>query len=478
MHQETHPRTLFEKIWQSHIVREAEGQGTLLYIDRHLLHEVTTPQPFAALQAAGRAVRQPSATFGMVDHSIPTTPIGNYARRSSVPILDSSAALQVATMERNARAFGVQFFSVDDPRNGIVHVVAPEQGITLPGMTIVCGDSHTSTHGAFGALAFGIGTSEVEHVLASQCLWQGKPRSMEVRVEGTLPTGCTVKDLALFIIGQIGTNAGTGHCIEFTGAAIRARSMEERMTLCNMAIEAGARAGMVAPDDTTFAYLHGRPFAPSGDEWEKAVDFWRTLASDEGAVYDRSVTLSADEVTPQVTWGTSPAMVSAVTGSVPAPESFDDPAQQEAARRALAYMGLEPGTRMQDIHVDRVFIGSCTNSRIEDLRQAAAVVQGKHTASNVRALVVPGSGLIKQQAEAEGLDRIFVEAGFEWREPGCSMCVGMNGDRLEPGERCASTSNRNFEGRQGKGGRTHLVSPAMAAATAIAGHFVDIRTWQ
>jgi 3-isopropylmalate/(R)-2-methylmalate dehydratase large subunit len=475
MHQETHPRTLFEKIWQSHIVQEAPGQGTLLYIDRHLLHEVTTPQPFAALQVAGRAVRKPSATFGMIDHSIPTTPIGNYGRRSSVPILDSSAALQVATMERNARAFGVQFFSIDDPRNGIVHVVAPEQGITLPGMTIVCGDSHTSTLGACGALAFGIGTSEVEHVLASQCLWQAKPRSMEVRVEGKLPAGCTAKDLALCIIGQIGTNAGTGHCIEFTGSTIRALPMHGRMTLCNMAIEAGARAGMVAPDDTTFEYLRGRPFAPSGDIWQQAVALWRTLASDEGAVYDRSVSLSADDVTPQVTWGTSPAMVSAVTGSIPAPESFDDPAQQEAARRALAYMGLEPGTRMQDIHVDRVFIGSCTNSRIQDLRQAAAVVQGKHTAPGVRALVVPGSGLIKQQAEAEGLDQIFVEAGFEWREPGCSMCVGMNGDRLEAGERCASTSNRNFEGRQGKGGRTHLMSPAMAAAAAVTGHLADVR---
>ena len=478
MKQETRPRTLFEKIWQAHVVREVPGQGTLLYIDRHLVHEVTTPQPFAALQAAGRRVRRPEVTFGMVDHSIPTTPVNFYGRRSRVPIPDTSAAVQVATMEHNATAFGIQFFSVDDPRNGIVHVVAPEQGITLPGMIIVCGDSHTATHGAFGTLAFGIGTSEVEHVLASQCLWQIKPKTMEVRVEGTLPPECTAKDLALFIIGQIGTGAGTGHCIEFTGSAICALSMEGRMTVCNMAIETGARAGMVAPDETTFAYVHNRPFAPKGEAWEQVIASWRMLSTDQGARYDHVIVLHVAELAPQVTWGTTPAMVSPITGSVPAPESFTDPAQQAAVQRALAYMELEPGTRMQDIRLDCVFIGSCTNSRIEDLRQAAAIVKGKRVACRVRALVVPGSGLVKQQAEAEGLDRIFQEAGFEWREPGCSMCVGMNGDLLAEGERCASTSNRNFEGRQGKGGRTHLVSPAMAAAAALAGHFVDIRNWQ
>ncbi len=478
MDQATHPRTMFEKIWQAHVVREVSGQGTLLYIDRHLIHEVTSPQPFAALQAVGRRIRRPDTTFGMVDHSIPTTPVGSYGRRSQVPIHDPAAAVQVATMEHNVKASGIQFFSVDDPRNGIVHVVAPEQGITLPGTIIVCGDSHTSTLGAFGSLAFGIGTSEVEHVLVSQCLWQVKPKTMEVRVEGTLPAGCTAKDLALFIIGQIGASAGTGHCIEFTGSAIRALSMEGRMTVCNMAIEAGARAGMIAPDDTTFAYLRGRPFAPTGEAWKQAVASWRLLATDESARYDRVSVLHTDELAPQVTWGTSPAMTAPITGNVPAPESFTDPAQQTAVRRALAYMELEPGMRIQEIRLDRVFIGSCTNSRIEDLRQAAAIVKDKQVAPSVRALVVPGSGLVKRQAEAEGLDRIFLEAGFEWREPGCSMCVGMNGDRLAEGERCASTSNRNFEGRQGKGGRTHLVSPAMAAAAALAGHFVDIRTWE
>ncbi|GCE45920.1 3-isopropylmalate/(R)-2-methylmalate dehydratase large subunit [Thermosporothrix hazakensis] len=472
------PRTLFEKIWQAHVVREVAGQGTLLYIDRHLVHEVTSPQPFAALRSTGRKVRKPLATFGMIDHSIPTTPVAEYGSRSNVPIPDQSAAVQVKTMEQNAQSFNIQFFPINDVRNGIVHVVAPEQGITLPGTIIVCGDSHTSTHGAFGALAFGIGTSEVEHVLASQCLWQVKPKTMEVRVEGSLPAGCTAKDLALFIIGKIGTGAGTGHCVEFTGSAIRGLSMEERMTVCNMAIEAGARAGMVAPDETTFAYLKDRPYAPKGEAWDQAVEYWRSLPSDPGATYDRVIVLNTDEMEPQVTWGTTPAMVSPITGTVPSPDDFSDPAQQEAARRALAYMGLEPGTRMQDIKVDRVFIGSCTNSRLADLREAAKVVKGKKVAPTVRAMVVPGSGLVKRQAEAEGLDQIFREAGFEWREPGCSMCLGMNGDRLAEGERCASTSNRNFEGRQGKGGRTHLVSPAMAAATAIAGHFVDIRDWQ
>lgn len=470
------PRTLFEKIWDAHVVSEEEGQGTLLYIDRHLVHEVTSPQPFASLALAGRRVRRPAATFGVTDHSIPTTSVQQYGTRSQVPIPDASCALQVATLEKNARSFGIQFFSVDDVRNGIVHVTAPEQGITLPGMTIVCGDSHTSTHGAFGALAFGIGTSEVEHVLASQCLRQHRPATMEIRVEGTLPAGCTAKDLALYIIGQIGTARGTGHCIEFTGAAIRSLSMEGRMTVCNMAIEAGARAGMVAPDEVTFAYLHNRPFAPRGEAWQQALDFWHTLHTDEGAQYDEVITVRLDDIAPMVTWGTTPAMVVPVIGTIPDPDTLSDPIQQQAAHRALAYMDLQPGMPIQEITLDRVFIGSCTNGRIEDLRAAAAQVKGKKVASTVRAMVVPGSGLIKQQAEAEGLDRIFQEAGFEWREPGCSMCIGMNGDVLREGERCASTSNRNFEGRQGKGGRTHLVSPAMAAAAAIAGHFVDIRT--
>lgn len=472
------PRTLFAKIWDAHIVREEPGQGTLLYIDRHMLNEVTTPQPFASLRAAGRRVRHPEATFGLVDHSIPTTPIGNYGRRSKVPVLEDSRATQIAAMERNAREFGVVFFGIDDPRNGIEHVSAPEQGITLPGMTMVCGDSHTSTHGAFGVLAFGIGTSEVEHVLASQCLRQSRPGAMEVRIEGNLPTGCTAKDLALFVLGQIGTNAGTGRCIEFTGSAIRALSMEGRMTVCNLAIEMGARMGLIAPDETTFAYLRGRPFAPQGSAWDAAVAHWRTLRTDPGAEYDRVIVLDAAAITPQVSWGTTPAMVASVTGCVPDPEEMSDANERAAARRALAYMGLEPGTPIQDIRLERVFIGSCTNSRIEDLRLAASLVRGKHVAPTVRAMVVPGSGLVKLQAEAEGLADIFLAAGFEWREPGCSMCCAMNEDRLAPGERCASTSNRNFEGRQGTGGRTHLVSPAMAAAAAIAGHFVDVRTWQ
>jgi 3-isopropylmalate/(R)-2-methylmalate dehydratase large subunit len=472
------PRTLLEKIWDAHVVTENPGQDTLLYIDRHLVHEVTTPQPFAALKLSGRRVHRPFATFGMVDHSIPTTPVGEYGRRSRVPIADQNCAVQIATLEQNANDFGIQFFAVDDARNGIVHVTAPEQGITLPGMTVVCGDSHTATLGAFGALAFGIGTSEVEHVLASQCLLQGRPKSLEVRVEGQLPWGCTAKDLALFIIGQIGADAGIGHCIEFSGAAIRTLSMEGRMTVCNMAIEAGARSGMVAPDETTFAYLQGRPYAPKGEAWERAVEYWLTLATDAGAQYDRSVVVNIDEMEPQVTWGVSPAMVASVTACVPDPANLSEPGERAAAERALLYMGLEPGTRIGDISLDRVFIGSCTNGRIEDLRQAALVVKGKSVAPTVRALVVPGSGLVKRQAEAEGLDQIFMDAGFEWREPGCSMCVGMNGDTLKAGERCASTSNRNFEGRQGKGGRTHLVSPAMAAAAAIAGHFVDVRMWE
>ncbi len=471
------PRNLFEKIWEAHVINEAPGQGTVLYIDRHLLNEGTSPQAFASLKSIGRRIRRPDATFGMIDHSVPSTPVGSYGKRSNVPIANAGNASQVTTMERNAAETGIHLFDLDDPRNGIVHVTAPEQGITLPGMTIVCGDSHTATHGAFGALAFGIGTSEVEHVFASQCLVQSRPKPMEIRVEGQLPQGCYAKDLALFIIGQIGAAAGTGHCVEFTGPAIRALSMEGRMTLCNMAIECGARAGMIAPDETTYAYLKGRPFAPRGEAWEKALAFWQTLSTDEGATYDKVAVVQLATMEPQVTWGTSPAMVTSVNGVVPSPESFSNPTKQAAVKRALTYMGLEPGTRIQDIKLDRIFIGSCTNSRIEDLRIAASLVKGKHINPNLQAWVVPGSGLVKLQAEKEGLDQIFKEAGFDWREPGCSMCVGMNGDYLAPGERCASTTNRNFEGRQGKGGRTHLVSPAMAAAAAIAGHFVDIRTW-
>ncbi|QBD77444.1 3-isopropylmalate dehydratase large subunit [Ktedonosporobacter rubrisoli] len=472
------PRTLFEKIWEAHIIKEEPGQGTVLYIDRHLLNEGTSPQAFTSLKSVGRRLRRPDATFAMIDHSVPSTPVGSYGKRSKVPILNSGNAAQVTTMEHNAADFGIHLFDIDDPRNGIVHVAAPEQGITLPGMTIVCGDSHTSTHGAFGALAFGIGTSEVEHVFASQCLVQSRPKTMEIRVEGTLPRGCYAKDLALFIIGQIGAAAGTGHCVEFTGPAIQALSMEGRMTLCNMSIECGARAGMVAPDETTFAYLQGRPLAPRDEAWEQGLAFWRALRTDEGAVYDKVAVVNVDDMEPQVTWGTSPAMVTSVQGVVPDPASFSEPARQAGARRALEYMGLQPGTRMQDITLDRIFIGSCTNSRIEDLRVVASVVRGKHVHPDVQAWIVPGSGLVKLQAEKEGLDQIFKAAGFDWREPGCSMCVGMNGDYLAPGERCASTTNRNFEGRQGKGGRTHLVSPAMAAAAAIAGHFVDIRVWQ
>ncbi|MBN9386683.1 MAG: 3-isopropylmalate dehydratase large subunit [Chloroflexi bacterium] len=469
------PRTLFDKIWESHVVREVPGQSTILYIDRHLVHEVTSSQGFEGLRLEKRAVRRPQATFAVIDHNIPTTPIGNYGARHNVPIVDPQSALQIATLEQNAQDFGITLFDLDDERNGIVHVTAPEQGLTLPGMTVVCGDSHTATHGAFGALAFGIGTSEVEHVLATQTLLQARPKTMEVRVEGTLPPGTTAKDLVLYIIGQISTSGGNGHVIEFTGSAIRSLSMEGRMTLCNMAIEAGARAGMVAPDERTFEWLEGRPYAPKGEAFEAAVAAWRKLPTDPGAVYNKSVVLDASEVAPQVTWGTNPGMTTQVTGEVPNPETFDDPVKRSMGRRALQYMGLEPGTKIEDIPVDRVFIGSCTNSRVEDLRAAARIAKGRKVASTVRAMVVPGSGLVKNQAEAEGLDKIFKEAGFDWREPGCSMCLAMNGDQLAEGERCASTSNRNFEGRQGKGGRTHLVSPAMAAAAAIAGHFVDIR---
>lgn len=461
---------MFDKIWDAHVVREAPGERTLLYIDRHLVHEVTSPQAFDGLRLAGRAVRRPLATFAVLDHNVPTTGRG-------LPIREPDSALQVATMERNAAEFGVTLFGMNDVRQGIVHVTAPEQGITLPGMTIVCGDSHTATHGAFGALAFGIGTSEVEHVLATQCLQQDRPQTMELRVEGGLPAGSTAKDLTLAIIGVLGTNGGNGHVIEYTGEAIRALSIEGRMTVCNMAIEAGARAGLVAPDETTFAYFKGRSYSPAGDAWDKAVTAWRALPTDAGAQYDKVVIVDASAVVPQVTWGTNPGMVTGVDGVVPDPAEIGDPQARRAAERALTYMALQPGTPITAIPIDRVFIGSCTNARIEDLRAAAAAVEGRHVAPTVRAMVVPGSGLVKAQAEREGLHRVFTNAGFEWRDPGCSMCLAMNDDRLEPGERCASTSNRNFEGRQGTGGRTHLVSPTMAAAAAVAGHFVDIRTW-
>jgi len=462
------PRTIIEKIWDDHVV--SEDQGTvLLYIDRQLVHEVTSPQAFEGLRLAGRKVRRPDLTFAVPDHNVPTTD-------RSHGITDPVSALQVNTLEKNARDFGVTYFSMNDPRQGIVHVIAPEQGITLPGLTIVCGDSHTATHGAFGALAFGIGTSEVEHVLATQTLSQTRPRTMEIRIEGTPAPGVTPKDLILAVIGKIGTAGGTGHILEFTGAAVRALSMEGRMTLCNMAIEAGARAGLVAPDEVTFAYLKGRPYAPKGELWDRAVAYWRGLATDPGAPYDRTVTLDASRLSPQVTWGTNPGQVTGVDGRVPDPEQFSDPVARESAKKALVYMGLVPGTPITEIPVTRIFIGSCTNGRIEDLRAAAAIVKGKKVAKGVSAMVVPGSGLVRQQAERENLHRVFLEAGFEWREPGCSMCLGMNPDQLAPFERCASTSNRNFEGRQGKNGRTHLVSPEMAAAAAISGHFTDIRT--
>ncbi len=464
------PQTLFEKIWDAHVVREVEGGRALLYIDRHLVHEVTSPQAFEGLRLTGRRVRRPDATIAVLDHNVPT-----YDR--ALPVRQADSALQIATLEENCREFDLTLFDMKDPRQGIVHVIAPEQGFTLPGTTVVCGDSHTSTHGALGALAFGIGTSEVEHVLATQTLLQARPKTMNVRVDGGLPFGSTAKDLMLAIIGAIGTDGGAGHVVEYSGAAIRALSMEGRMTLCNMSIEAGARAGMIAPDDTTYAYLEGRPYAPKGADWERARAAWRALPTDEGATFDKTTVLRADDVAPQVTWGTNPGQVVPVTGRVPDPAQYAEPGARESVRRALAYMDLRPGTPMTDIPVDRVFIGSCTNARIEDLRVAARVLEGRRVAATVTAMVVPGSGLVKRQAEREGLDRVFKDAGVEWREAGCSMCLAMNEDRLEPGERCASTSNRNFEGRQGNGGRTHLVSPAMAAAAAVAGHFVDIREW-
>jgi 3-isopropylmalate/(R)-2-methylmalate dehydratase large subunit len=463
--------TLFDKLWQAHIVREAAGEPTLLYIDLHLIHEVTSPQAFDGLRQAGRRVRRPDLTFGTVDHNVPTTD-------RTLPIADAVAANQVEALRRNCKEFGVQLFDIQSPEQGIVHVIGPELGLTQPGMTIVCGDSHTSTHGAFGALAFGIGTSEVEHVLATQCLPQNKPRTMKVEVAGSLPEGVTAKDLALGIIGKIGTDGANGYVIEYTGDAVRALSMEGRMTLCNMSIEGGARAGMIAPDETTFAYLKGRRFAPAGEHWEKEVERWREFVSDEGAVFDRVVEIDASQLEPFVTWGTSPGMVVPVTSFVPDPAEAKSATDRQAAERALEYMALEPRTSIQDISIDRAFIGSCTNARIEDLRAAARVVNGYRIHAAVSAMVVPGSQEVKREAEREGLDRIFSEAGFEWREAGCSMCLGMNADILQPGERCASTSNRNFEGRQGRGGRTHLVSPMMAAAAAIKGHFTDVREWE
>ncbi len=464
-------KTLYDKLWDAHVVRTDPDGTALLYIDRHLVHEVTSPQAFEGLRLAGRQPWRRESMLAMPDHNTPTTP-------GFTTIDDPVSRLQVETLDANARSYGLRYFSIGDLRRGIVHVVGPEQGATLPGMTVVCGDSHTSTHGAFGALAFGVGTSEVEHVMATQCLIQKKSRSMLIRVEGRAGPGITAKDLVLAIIGQIGTAGGTGYAIEFGGAAIQALSMEGRMTVCNMAIEAGARAGMIAVDDTTIDYLRDRVYAPVGNQWYQAMAEWRELHSDPDAVFDRVITLDAVTIKPQVTWGTSPEMVVAVDERIPDPARETDPIKRSSLERALAYMDLQPNTPITDISLDRVFIGSCTNGRIEDLRAAAAVVKGRKVASTLKqALVVPGSGLVKHRAETEGLDRIFREAGFEWREPGCSMCLAMNADRLLPGEHCASTSNRNFEGRQGQGGRTHLVSPAMAAAAAIAGHFVDVRTF-
>ncbi len=464
-------QTLYDKLWNSHVVHEEPDGTTLIYIDRHLVHEVTSPQAFEGLRLAGRKPWRITSMLAVADHNVPTTD-------RTQGIADPISRLQVETLDSNCDELGITEFRMADVRQGIVHVIGPEQGATLPGMTVVCGDSHTSTHGAFAALAFGIGTSEVEHVMATQCLLMKKARAMQVLVEGVLGKGVTAKDLVLAVIGKIGTAGGTGHAIEFAGSAIRALTMEGRMTVCNMAIEAGARAGMIAADDTTISYLKGRPFAPQGELWDKAVDSWRTLHSDEGAQFDKVVRLDAAEIKPQVTWGTSPEMVVAVDGSVPDPARESDPVKRSSIDLSLKYMGLQPNTPITEIQIDKVFIGSCTNARIEDLRAAAEVVRGKHVAANVKlALAVPGSGLVKQQAEREGLDKIFVEAGFEWREPGCSMCLAMNADKLESGERCASTSNRNFEGRQGPGGRTHLVSPEMAAAAAIAGHFVDVRNF-
>jgi 3-isopropylmalate/(R)-2-methylmalate dehydratase large subunit len=464
------PRTLFEKIWDAHVVREAPGEPTLLYIDLHLVHEVTSPQAFDGLRMSGRKVRRPDLTIATMDHNTPTWPLDQ-------PVTDPIAKEQLDALERNCKEFGVRLEDRFSPLQGIVHVIGPELGLTQPGLTVVCGDSHTSTHGAFGALAFGIGTSEVEHVLATQTLPQRKPKPMEARVDGELPVGVTAKDIVLGIIGRIGIGGGIGHVIEYTGSAIRSLSMEGRMTVCNMSIEGGARAGLVAPDDTTFAYVEGRPHAPKGAAWQQALDAWRQLQTDSGAVYERTISVNASELAPHVTWGTNPGMVARIDGRVPDPAAARSDDDRRSIEQALRYMDLRPLTPIADISLDRVFIGSCTNSRLEDLRAAANTVRGKKVHPRVRAMVVPGSHQVKVAAEKEGLDRVFVDAGFEWREAGCSMCLGMNPDILQPGERCASTSNRNFEGRQGKGGRTHLVSPPMAAAAAIAGHFVDVRDW-
>ena len=462
------PKTLFDKIWNAHLVHQQEDGTCLIYIDRHLVHEVTSPQAFEGLRNTGRAVRAPNRTLAVADHNIPTTD-------RSVGIEDEESRIQVEALEKNAADFGVPYFAMDDIRQGIVHVIGPEQGFTLPGMTIVCGDSHTATHGAFGALAFGIGTSEVEHVLATQTLIQKPAKNMRITVDGTLADSVTAKDVILAIIGKIGTAGGTGHVIEFAGSVIRGFSMEGRMTVCNMAIEAGARAGMIAPDQTTYDYLADRPMTPKGDHWDRAVAYWQTLPSDDGAVYDVEITLAAEDIAPTVTWGTSPEDALAITDAVPNQDKEKDTNKRAKMERAIAYMGLIPGQKLTNIKVDTVFIGSCTNSRIEDLRAAAALAEGRKVADGMRALVVPGSGLVKEQAEAEGLDKVFIDAGFEWREPGCSMCLAMNADKLADGERCASTSNRNFEGRQGRGGRTHLVSPQMAVAAALSGHLADVR---
>ena len=464
------PRTMFEKIWDTHIVKEETGKPSVLYVDLHLVHEVTSPQAFDGLRMAGRSVRRTDLTVAVADHNTPTWDL-------SLPITDPIAKQQLDALSRNCEEFGVTLYDRFSPLQGIVHVIGPEQGHTQPGKTIVCGDSHTSTHGAFGAFAIGIGTSEVEHVLATQTLRQFKPRTMEVRVDGKMPRGVSAKDVVLAIIGKIGTAGATGHVIEYTGEIIRTLSMEGRMTICNMSIEAGARAGMIAPDETTFEYMRGREMVPHGDSFDQALKEWEKLGSDEGAKYDKVVVIDGSELEPHVTWGTNPGMVTTVTSTVPGPQDYEDSGDKEAVSRALDYMDLEPGMKIQDIAINRVFIGSCTNSRIDDLRAAAKIAEGKKVSENVYAMVVPGSNAIKRQAEEEGLDQVFKDAGFDWREAGCSMCLGMNPDILDPGERCASTSNRNFEGRQGKGGRTHLVSPEMAAAAALEGHFVDIREW-
>ncbi len=462
------PRTLFEKVWDDHVVRSAPGEPSLLYIDLHLVHEVTSPQAFDSLRMAGRTVRRPDLTMSTIDHGVPTT-------GRELGIRDPLSKKQIDTLVANCEQYDITLYGLDDPRQGIVHVISPEQGATQPGMTIVCGDSHTATHGAFGTLAFGIGTSEVEHVLATQTLPQNKPKSMGITVEGELTPGVTAKDIILGIIARIGTGGATGHVIEYRGSAIEALSMEARMTICNMSIEGGARAGLIAPDETTLSYLHGRPLAPTGADWDAAVDYWLSLRSDVGSTYDEELLIDAGDLEPHVSWGTNPGQTLPISGRVPIPAHIEDPLERDSAERAIEYMALTPGMALTDIQIDRVFLGSCTNGRIEDLREAAAVIDGKTVASTVSAMVVPGSGLVKIQAEEEGLDVIFKQAGFEWRDAGCSMCLGMNPDILEPGERCASTSNRNFEGRQGKGGRTHLLSPGMAVAAAVTGHLTDVR---